>query len=233
MVGTGYESALKERGVTIIAGADEVGRGAWAGPVVAGAVVLPEDLEGFVKRQMEMKIKLDDSKKLTALQRDYSASWLKTEVLAWGVGVSSHTVVNRKGVMAAVEQAYRRAIRQVSDVLGDRKIQHLLVDGYKIPRINGVSRSLQTDIVGGDGISLSIAAASILAKTYRDELMRRLAVRYGKYGWQKNKGYGTREHREAIFEHGMCRLHRVAYVETGMRDRIGIKKPLGGGTVQG
>lgn len=182
-------------------------------------MVLPEDLTGFLKRQERDGIVIDDSKKLTARQRQYSALWLKKQVLAWGMGTASHTVVNGKGIMVAVYQAFRRAIRQTADALVDSKIEHLLVDGYKIPRINGVSRSLQSDIVGGDGICLSIAAASIIAKVHRDELMAGLARKYEGYGWERNAGYGTREHQEAILRQGMCKLHRVEYVDTWIKRR--------------
>ena len=119
--------------------------------------------------------------------------------------------------MAALHKAYRLAIRQTADALVDSKIEYLLADGYKIPRIKGLPRSLQIDIVGGDGISLSIAAASIIAKEYRDGLMKKWAQKYRQYGWETNVGYGTRQHREAIARYGMCRLHRLQYVQTGLQ----------------
>lgn len=204
---------LRMKGYRIIAGADEVGRGAWAGPVIAAAVVLPDDLEGFLGRVKEEKIKIDDSKVLTALQRQQSALWLKENVV-FGIGGAGATVVNRKGIVMATRMAFRKAIRQINDALVDSKVEYLLADGYKIPRIKGLAKSLQIDIVKGDRKSLSIAAASIIAKVHRDGLMTKLGKRFKDYDWQNNKGYGALKHRQAVLKCGLCRYHRVQFVNS-------------------
>jgi ribonuclease HII len=208
-----HELKLKAKGYQTVAGADEVGKGAWAGPVVAAAVVLPDDLEAFVWEMERDKLKIDDSKVLTALQRHYSASWLRQRV-TYGIGQVSVNEINNKGIVKATQKAFRMAISQTNDALVDRKIEFLMADGYKIPRIKGVSRSLQIDIVKGDGKSITIAAASIIAKVYRDEVMESLSQEFLGYEWGSNKGYGTLAHRMEILKRGMCCHHRTQFVNT-------------------
>ena len=184
---------LHADGVRLVAGVDEVGMGPLAGPVVAAAVVLPDqpDLPG-----------LDDSKRLTAAARERLAGAIRKQALAFAVGTVSPIEVDRHNVYQAGLEAMRRAIRGLS-----LTPDHLLVDGRSIPDLE----LPQTRIVGGDRSDGSIAAASIVAKVFRDGLMRRLERRYPGYGFARHKGYATREHLEALRRLGPCPVHRRSF----------------------
>jgi ribonuclease HII len=211
-----YERQLWEKGFEIVAGMDEVGRGALAGPVVAGAVVFATN-SGFEYRNTEylnsnFQIKIDDSKKLTARQREEASRWIKEKSLGWGIGVASVSHVNSRGIISATNFAFRSAIRDLQ-IRSRLRIHYLLIDAFYVPYIAGVSKSKQRPIIKGDEKSLSIAAASIIAKVYRDKLMTKLSKGYNfKYGWGKNKGYGTKEHRDAILKHGISKHHRRQFL---------------------
>jgi ribonuclease HII len=181
-------------GVPHVAGVDEVGRGPLAGPVVAAAVILPEGcwIDG-----------VDDSKKLTAEKRAALYERIVGSCVCWGVGAASPGEIDRINIRRATALAMQRAIRRLSCPPG-----HLLVDGLAVPEL-GLDG--QTAIVDGDAKVHCIAAASILAKVTRDRLMERLAVRYPLYGWDRNKGYGTPEHLEALDRHGPTRHHRQSF----------------------
>lgn len=184
-------------------GADEVGRGAWAGPVVAGAVAFPEDV--FLPED----IKIDDSKKLTSKQREKASYWIKKNAICWGIGEVSVSVINKLGLAKATQMAFRRAI---SACQGEKNF--LLVDAFYVSYVKGLRRKRQHAIVDGDEKSISIAAASILAKVERDKIMQRLGKRHPEYKWAVNKGYGTRKHQEALKELGETRLHRSQFVKS-------------------
>ncbi len=188
------ERRLWREGVAAIAGIDEVGRGPLAGPVVAAAVILPPNciIRGA-----------DDSKRLTAAQREKLAERIVRRAVCVRLGAASASEIDRINILRATALAMRRAVMKLVPVP-----DHLLVDGLPMPEL-GLDR--QTAVVGGDGQVLSISCASIVAKVYRDRLMCRLAVRYPQYGWEHNKGYGTAEHREAIFAHGMTPHHRRSF----------------------
>ena len=178
----------------IEAGCDEAGRGCLAGAVFAAAVVLPCDFRND---------RLNDSKQLTEHQRYALREVIEREALAWAVGVVSPQEIDEINILNASFLAMHRAIGQ----LGVRP-QHLLVDGNRFRPYPGIAH---TTVVKGDGKYLSIAAASILAKTYRDDYMNRLDAEFPQYGWRKNKGYPTRAHRAAIAACGTTPYHRLTF----------------------
>ena len=188
------ERALHARGIFLVAGVDEAGRGPLAGPVVAAAVILPDDctLEG-----------LDDSKKLTAKKREHFHAVLTVRAdIHWGIGQADVAEIDRLNILRATHLAMVRAVEALP-----RKPGHALVDGLPV-------RGLpvpHTAVVAGDTLSLSIAAASIMAKVTRDRLMTALDAEYPQYGFARHKGYGVREHLEALRSHGPSPVHRRSF----------------------
>lgn len=176
------------------AGIDEAGRGCYAGPVFAAAVILPK---GFFHPL------LDDSKKLDGEQRSLLRVVIEREAIAWKVAQSDENEIDRVNILQATYLAMHRAV----DGLHIRP-KYLLVDGN---RFKPYPRIKHTCIIKGDGLYASIAAASILAKTWRDEYMCGLHNSYPHYGWNENKGYGTVKHRMAIETHGLCEYHRKSF----------------------
>ena len=183
---------------TIEAGCDEAGRGCLAGAVYAAAVILPPD---FRNEQ------LNDSKQLTDRQRRALRTVIEREAVAWAVGVVLPAEIDRINILNASILAMHRAV----DALRVRPA-HLLIDGNRFRSYPGIPH---TTLVKGDGKYLSIAAASILAKTCRDDYMLRLHAEYPDYGWDRNKGYPTVEHRTAIAAHGTTPYHRLSFHLTG------------------
>ncbi len=178
----------------IEAGCDEAGRGCLAGPVVAAAVILPPDYHNDL---------LNDSKKLTEKQRNLLRPMIEQDALAWAVGIVSNGEIDEINILNASFLAMHRAIDQLS-----LQPQHLLIDGNRFRKYNNIPH---TCIVKGDGKYLPIAAASILAKTHRDQIMEALHVQYPDYNWEKNKGYPTKDHRAGIEKHGPTPLHRMTF----------------------
>lgn len=178
----------------IEAGCDEAGRGCLAGAVYAAAVILPHDFKNEL---------LNDSKKLTEKQRYALREVIEKEALAWAVGIVEPEEIDRINILNASFLAMHRAVDQLKITP-----QHLLIDGNRFNKYKDIPH---TTIVKGDGKYLSIAAASILAKTYRDDYMNRLHAEYPVYDWNKNKGYPTKKHREAIKQHGTSPYHRLSY----------------------
>lgn len=178
----------------IEAGCDEAGRGCLAGAVYAAAVILPPDF----KNEM-----LNDSKQLTEKQRYALRSVIEESALAWAVGIVSPEEIDQINILNASFLAMHRAIDQLKI-----RPEHLLIDGN---RFNPYPNIPHTTIVKGDGKYLSIAAASILAKTYRDDYMNQLHREYPVYDWDHNKGYPTKKHRAAIAEYGISPYHRKSY----------------------
>ncbi len=183
----------------IEAGADEAGRGCLCGPVVAAAVVLPEDFE------LELLHGINDSKKLTERKREILAPLIKQYATAWAVGIASASEIDEINILKASILAMHRAIEGVCT---QAKVEHLLIDGNKFYQYKNIRH---TCIVGGDGKFASIAAASIIAKTERDNIMRQLDAEFPGYGWAKNKGYPTAEHYEAIVQLGQTPYHRQSF----------------------
>ena len=178
----------------IEAGCDEAGRGCLAGPVTAAAVILPPDFQNEL---------LNDSKQLTERQRETLRPIIEREALAWAVASVSEKEIDQINILNASILAMHRAI----DALSLRP-QALLIDGNRFKKYQDIPH---TTIVKGDATMMSIAAASVLAKTHRDELMLRLAEEFPQYGWQQNKGYPTKAHREAIDKFGITPYHRLSY----------------------
>lgn len=203
-----YEKKLWDKGLQIVVGMDEVGRGAFAGPVVASAVAFAPNS----KLQIS-KIKVDDSKKLTAKQREEANRWIMENALAWGIGIAGVGHINKKGIISATNFAFRSSLKELKMKI-EKQIDYLLIDAFYVPYIAGIPRDKQNPIVKGDSLSLSISAASIIAKVYRDKLMTNLGrnTNYSYYFWEKNKGYGTKEHRDAILKYGITKHHRKKFV---------------------
>ena len=178
----------------IEAGCDEAGRGCLAGSVYAAAVILPPD---YVNEQ------LNDSKKLTERQRYALREVILRDATAWAVGVVTPEEIDKINILNASFLAMHRALDQLSV-----RPEAIIVDGN---RFRPYGKLPYATIVKGDGKYLSIAAASILAKTFRDDYMNHLAEEYPMYDWQSNKGYPTRKHREAIRQHGITPYHRKSY----------------------
>lgn len=178
----------------IEAGCDEAGRGCLAGAVYAAAVILPTD---YVNER------LNDSKKLTEHQRYAMREEIERDALAWAVGVVLPAEIDKINILNASFLAMHRAIDQLSI-----RPQHLLIDGNRFNKYHDVPH---TTVVKGDGKFLSIAAASILAKTYRDDYMNKLHEEYPMYDWKGNKGYPTKKHREAIAKYGTTPYHRMTF----------------------
>jgi len=185
-----------ERGLRHIAGVDEAGCGPVAGPVVAAAVVLPP----FRRAPARLR-GVNDSKKLTAENRERLAIVIREHSLSFAVAAASPREIERLNIRRATALAMRRAVGRLS-VVPD----HLLVDGLPVPELGE-----HEAIVGGDMRCISIACASILAKVVRDDLMARLDRRYPEYGWASNKGYPTGPHLKAIREHGPTAHHRTTW----------------------
>ena len=188
----------------IEAGCDEAGRGCLAGNVVAAAVILPTDYVNPL---------LNDSKKLTAKQRYALREQIEHEALAWAVGVATPQEIDNINILHASFLAMHRALDQLK-----LRPEAIIVDGNHFdPYVIGKGLPNEgkilphTCIVKGDGKYLSIAAASILAKTYRDDYMTEQALRFPFYGWEKNKGYPTKTHYQGIEKHGLCALHRKSF----------------------
>ncbi len=176
------------------AGVDEVGRGCYAGPVYAAAVILPKSFYHPL---------LNDSKELTREQRNELRPVIEQECYAFSVASVSNTEIDRINILQASFKAMHLALNKLQ-----RTPELLLVDGNRFKKYKQLPYQC---IIKGDGIYASIAAASVLAKCYRDEYMENLHEKYTMYYWNKNKGYGTREHRSAIELHGLCRYHRKSF----------------------
>lgn len=178
----------------IEAGCDEAGRGCIAGPVFAAAVILPPEFSNPV---------LDDSKKLSAKKRQQLRILIEQEALTWGIGVVNEKEIDQINILNASFQSMHRALDQLAMLP-----THLLIDGNRFRTYGHIPHSC---IVKGDGIYASIAAASILAKTHRDEFMNTLHQEYPLYGWNTNMGYPTRDHRKAVYKYGPTPYHRRSF----------------------
>jgi ribonuclease HII len=188
-----YEQSLQQKGFQYVAGIDEAGRGPLAGPVVAAAVIFPPDvhIDG-----------VDDSKKLSQTERERLFGLIQEKALSVGTGIVSHQVIDEINILEATMRAMGEAVAALS-----LPPHHLLIDGnrYRDTRIPF------TTIIGGDAKCFSIASASIIAKVTRDRLMMEYHDRYPQYGFAKHKGYGTRDHIEAIRKFGPCDIHRKSF----------------------
>lgn len=193
-IGMDFEQIARDQGFRLIAGVDEVGRGCIAGPVVAGACILDPE--------KPLPKGLDDSKKLTAEMRDEIAAQLKSECVAYAVGQVEAEEIDRINILEATKKAMLLAIAAL-----EPQADFLLIDALQLKR----SPLPQRPIIKGDAISASIAAASIIAKTYRDALMRDYDNAFPGYGFASHKGYGCRDHWTALDEYGPCAIHRLTF----------------------
>jgi len=190
-----FETQLWSQGHNLVCGLDEVGRGSFAGPVVTGCVIFPSNII--------LPKGIKDSKLLTPKKREELSVIIKKEALYWAVGEIDVTCINEVGIGEATQLAFLKAIENLKQTP-----DYYLIDAFFIKNLD---RGKQKPIIGGDKICATISAASIIAKVYRDDLMRELHKEYPQYNWAQNKGYGTLEHREAIKKYGLCRIHRKSF----------------------
>lgn len=204
------EKKLWKEGKLVI-GVDEVGRGAFAGPIVASAVIFPTN---FSYAQDSLIAQVSDSKRLKPLLREKLAIEIKKFCLYWSVSEVDVEIINKKGIGEANKMVFRQAVSKViSQAKKDGKIAfHLLVDGFHVKFVREIGLKNQKAIIKGDQISFSIAAASIVAKVHRDELMKKQSNKFPFYSFEKNKGYGTFDHQKALLKFGACDLHRSVFV---------------------
>src|SRR5215210_3027863 len=204
LIHTLFEEEARGRGFGRVAGLDEVGRGALAGPVVAAAVIL--------NPEAPLPVGLDDSKKLTAKERERIAEELRQSALGYSFGLISPEEIDRINILEATRQAMLIALSQLTP-----SADFVLIDALQLKECSLSQRA----IIRGDSVSASIAAASVIAKTYRDALMRSLHDVYPQYNFARHVGYSTREHLEPLRAHGPCRIHRRSFhgvVNEGIRD---------------
>jgi ribonuclease HII len=192
------ERSFARQGLALVAGVDEVGRGSWAGPVVAAAVIVPLDDRRVRKRLARVR----DSKQLTAREREALLPIILESCLAVALGWSSHHVVDSIGLGAANRRAMERAVARLRPAADALILDAVRLAACPLP---------QLAVTRGDQRSLSVAAASVVAKVVRDRWMTRWHDRYPDYGFAQHKGYGTRAHRDAIERHGPCPIHRLSF----------------------
>ena len=190
------EERLREQGYRLVAGIDEAGRGPLAGPVVAAAVILPRE------RRPSWISLLRDSKQLTPQKRDFIFHCIQRDKISFGVGLATHEDIDGYGIVAATRLAMRLAAEQLSS-----RPDFLLIDYLTLPEVAIPQRG----IIKGDSLSLSIAAASIVAKVARDRLMLQYDRQFPGYGMARHKGYGTREHLRVLRHLGPCPVHRRTF----------------------
>ena len=200
-----YENQLFHQGYRHILGMDEAGRGAWAGPVTVGAVCLPVDRKDLRKTLTDVR----DSKVMTPLQRERTVEAIKETAIAWGVGSASNTEIDTYGINPATRLAMQRALDDTLQRYPGFKADCLFLDALIWPE--KVEEIPQVSIVDGDARSITIAAASIIAKTWRDKIMVELDSELPHYNFAAHKGYGTGSHRAALKTYGTSPLHRTSY----------------------
>ena len=189
------ENSIYAEGYQMICGVDEAGRGPLAGPVCAAAVILPKDL---------VLPGLNDSKKLTDRKRRELFPIIKERAIAYGIGLASHEEIDEINILQATYLAMERAIAQL-----EGKADFALIDGNRAKDFGLPVRT----VIKGDSLSASIAAASVLAKVTRDDIMLEMAEKYPEYGFEVHKGYGTKAHYEALRAHGHSEIHRMTFLK--------------------
>lgn len=197
-----FDLEYLKNGYNLLAGIDEAGRGPLAGPVVAAAVIFKKDtfIEG-----------VNDSKKITSKQREVLSELIKKQSLSYAFGIVNHKTIDRINILQATLKAMKTAFNKL-----DENVDLILIDGNK----SFVSSVPIKTIIKGDSKSFSIAAASILAKVKRDEIMRKASLKFPQYFWETNKGYGTKQHIEAIKKHGYTQLHRISFLNKILNEEI-------------
>lgn len=198
-----FERKLRAEGIKYIAGIDEVGRGPLAGPVVSACVVLPEDFD---------VLGVDDSKKLSEKKREELFDKILSKTIACGIGMCDNNIIDDINILNATKRAMAEAVKNADNLLRGKTgsgIDHLLIDALKLEEID----IPQTGIIKGDAKSVSIAAASIIAKVTRDRMMVEFAEEYPYYAFESNKGYGTKAHYQGIAEYGITPIHRKTFLK--------------------
>lgn len=198
-----YEKNLREQGIKFIGGVDEVGRGPLAGPVVTACVILPENFH---------VLGVDDSKKLSEKKREALYEIILEKAVGWGLGFCDNKVIDKINILEATKKAMKEAVENANNSLlqkGEGNLEHLLIDAVKLDNLS----IPQTSIIKGDANSISIAAASIIAKVTRDRLMVEYSEKYPHYGFESNKGYGTKAHYEGIQKYGITPIHRETFLK--------------------
>jgi ribonuclease HII len=198
-----YERSLRASGAKYVAGVDEVGRGPLAGPVVTACVILPEDFD---------VLGVDDSKKLSEKKREALYDVILEKAVAWGIGRADNHLIDEINILEATKVAMKEAVEKADRMLCEKTgegISHILFDAMTIKDIE----TPQTSLIKGDAKSLSIAAASILAKVTRDREMVEYHQQYPDYAFDSNKGYGTKAHYEALTKLGASPIHRMSFLK--------------------
>ena len=198
LIGLDFENRARDEGYAFVAGVDEVGRGCLAGPVVAGAVILDPN--------RPLPSGINDSKKITKSKLPAIAKEIRSMAVAYAFGQIEPDVIDRINILEATKRAMILAIKAL-----DPAPDHLLIDALQLREFP----LPQKPIIKGDAVSASIAAASIIAKVYRDELMSRMDQRFPHYGFARHVGYGTKAHFDALREHGPCEIHRMSFKGVG------------------
>ncbi|MBI2410653.1 MAG: ribonuclease HII [Candidatus Kerfeldbacteria bacterium] len=192
-----HEEALMAEGIQFMAGIDEAGRGTWAGPVVAAAVIMPSStLAARI-------VGIADSKTLSPKKRERLAVEIRAVAVAVGIGSASHAEIDAIGIAPANRLAMVRAVEALGIVP-----EHLLIDAFFLPELSHIP---QTPIIRGDATVYSIGAASIIAKVTRDQMMQKFHEEFPAYGFNEHKGYGTAAHRTALERYGLCLIHRRTF----------------------
>ena len=221
-----YEKEIWNKGFNCICGIDEVGRGAWAGPVVAAAVILPKDFRSRIwsaplsnvagtfdvppagQDPGSSRLEIRDSKQLLPHQREKLDKLIRKTCTSYAISEISVSTINREGIVKATQRAFRKCLRKIKP-----RPDFVLIDAFYI---RNLAKKNQKPIIKGDQKSVSIAAASIIAKVYRDKLMVELQEKDGRYRFDLHKGYGTKIHQEALRKHGLSKHHRLAFVPANL-----------------
>ncbi len=225
-----FEKKLWREGNKYIVGLDEVGRGAFAGPVVTAGVIFHPRGERLKVKGKNSRVRINDSKQLTARQRERADKWIRENSLAVSVCSVSAKRIDRVGISKATHSGFRRVVKSIQEQLS-HPVNFILIDAFYIPKLRAFpllkNNRRQRAIIDGDAKCFTIAAASIIAKVYRDGLMIHLSERRDyrtssgqraagkKYGWEKNKGYGTKFHQAAIKKYGLTGYHRKSFIHPG------------------
>lgn len=202
------ERKLWKKGYKYVCGIDEVGRGPWAGPVVAAAVIFDPTRSRIwsapAGQDPGSKLRIRDSKQLSPAQRERLDPIIKQNCLAYSICEISVAIINREGIVKASQRAYRKCLKKIKP-----QTDFILMDAFYIKR---VPKEIQKPIIKGDQISISIAAASVIAKVYRDNLMVKLHKKFPQYQFDKHKGYGTKLHLDRIKKNGLSSNHRIKFI---------------------
>jgi ribonuclease HII len=211
-----HEEVLWQKDFLVV-GIDEVGRGAFAGPLTVGAVVF-DPYMNLQKRNLLENYGIHDSKKLTPQKRQILAPTIISDALYTSVTNIPISTINAVGIGKSMEIGVRKLVKEISLKFTNRSL-FLLIDAFRIKNVKRVGLKHQKAILFGDSISISIAAASIIAKVHRDSLMQQLSQQYPSYLWETNKGYGTYDHREALSLYGPCKEHRKDFIRSTLMQK--------------